>query len=86
MIIDLKTAWSDNTKGGKGKKATYETKLMRVPLPLESLVSALIWAFTKRGVILEIEDVLPEDFYSSRHYKEAIAVATQRYIDSKNEE
>jgi len=45
----------DPGKGGKGKKAPYDSTLVRVPLPLKPLVTSLIFAWRNQlGSILDI--------------------------------
>lgn len=54
-------------KGGRGKKADYETKVIRVPLPIVSEVETLIECFRN--------DLLDKPFSDSRSLDEAIAIA-----------
>ncbi len=45
---------ADPGKGGKGKKAPYDSILVRVPLPLKPLVRSLIFAWRNQlGSILD---------------------------------
>jgi len=45
---------ADPGKGGKGKKAPYDSTLVRVPLPLKPLVKSLIFAWRNQlGTILD---------------------------------
>jgi len=45
---------ADPGKGGKGKKAPYDSTLVRVPLPLKPLVKSLIFAWRNQlGSILD---------------------------------
>jgi len=45
---------ADPGKGGKGKKAPYDSTLVRVPLPLKPLVTSLIFAWRNQlGSILD---------------------------------
>lgn len=78
MKIDLVTAWGHN-RGGKGIKANYATKLMRIPLPLEPIVKLLVRMFTNHGVILEIGDRIDDNFFPSREYRKAVEAARVEY-------
>lgn len=61
-------------KGGRGKKADYETKIIRVPLPVISKVENLIEDFHNDSVRNDSSEVMPLD--------EVIAIA-QNILKSK---
>jgi hypothetical protein len=88
MKIDLAVAWGHN-RGGKGIKANYETKLMRVPAPLEGIIKEICRRFTRNGIITEIGDTISEDFMGSREYRAAVEIARaeweKRQIDIQEE-
>lgn len=54
-------------KGGRGKKADYETKTVRVPLPVLDEVETLIQCFR--------DDLLDKPFSDNRSLDEAITIA-----------
>ena len=55
-------------KGGRGKKADYETKVIRVPLPIVGEVETLIECFR--------DDLLDEPFREDRSLDEAMIIAS----------
>lgn len=55
-------------KGGRGKKADYETKVIRVPLPIVDEVETLIQCFR--------DDLLDKPFSDARSLDEAIVIAS----------
>lgn len=61
-------------KGGRGKKADYESKVIRVPLPIIGEVETLIQCFH--------DDLLDKPFSDNRSLGEAITIA-QSILKSK---
>ena len=55
-------------KGGRGKKADYETKVIRVPLPIVDEVETLIQCFR--------DDLLDKPFSDGRSLDEAMIIAS----------
>jgi len=66
----------DPGKGGKGKKAPYDSTLVRVPLPLKPLVKSLIFAWRN-----QLGSILDTNGDSLRHQVEsALAAASPEKI------
>ncbi len=66
----------DPGKGGKGKKAPYDSTLVRVPLPLKPLVKSLIFAWRN-----QLGSILNTNGDSLRHQVEsALAAASPEQI------
>ena len=83
MKYDYSTAQGDH-KGGKGQKAAYETKLMRVPLPLADLFEDIISTYRNTGFYPDISDVFPEGWQHSYECKQLIETAYAEVLKSRN--
>ncbi len=78
ILVNEFKSMIEHTKGGRGKKAPYESTHVRVPLPIKQEVETLIEKF-KNGEVTNDGKIIDSDFYE---VEKAIDLA-RRILSSK---
>lgn len=71
--MKIHTDIRDSTSGGRGKKALYDTKQMRVPVPLAGIIKQLTWLYVNHGIEIQDSDIWHDDgIFSDPKYVTAL--------------